>query len=102
MPHVVTDNCQNCRYTECVSVCPVACFHAGDDMLFIDPDGCIDCGGCVPVCPVNAIRDSYDLSPEQEKWLEANVEGAARSPLITAPLAPLPTAAARKAELGFC
>ena len=48
MPYVVTDLCNGCRYTECVSVCPVECFHIDDTMTYIDPTNCIDCGGCVP------------------------------------------------------
>ena len=48
MPYVVTDLCTGCRYTECVSVCPVECFHVDDTMTYIDPQNCIDCGGCVP------------------------------------------------------
>ncbi|WP_349294805.1 4Fe-4S binding protein (plasmid) [Thioclava sp. 'Guangxiensis'] len=101
MPHVVTDNCRNCRYTECVSVCPVACFHIGAEMLFIDPAGCIDCGGCVPVCPVGAIRDSFELGPEEDHWLAVNAEGAVGAPTITTPQPPLPTAESRRAELGL-
>ncbi|MGH9447272.1 MAG: 4Fe-4S binding protein, partial [Terriglobia bacterium] len=27
----------------------------------IDPDECIDCGACVPVCPVSAIFPTEDL-----------------------------------------
>ena len=43
MTHVVTDNCINCKHTDCVEVCPVDCFHAGPNFLVIDPDECIDC-----------------------------------------------------------
>ena len=38
MPHVVTEPCFNCKYTDCVVVCPCDCFHEGQSMLFIDPD----------------------------------------------------------------
>ncbi|MCA9705965.1 MAG: 4Fe-4S binding protein [Myxococcales bacterium] len=51
MTFVVTSNCQRCRFTDCVSVCPVECFHGDDTMLYIDPDECIDCGACVPARP---------------------------------------------------
>jgi ferredoxin len=51
MPHVVTDHCQACRYTECVALCPVDCFHGDGGRLYIDPEACIDCAACVPVCP---------------------------------------------------
>lgn len=101
MPHVVTDNCQRCRYTECVATCPVACFHADGDMLYIDPVVCIDCAACIPACPVQAIYSSYDMPPEKEHWTQINAERAATLPVISKTQAPLPTAEARKAELGF-
>ncbi|MFZ0650053.1 MAG: 4Fe-4S binding protein, partial [Pseudolabrys sp.] len=54
MPHVVTDNCHLCRFTDCVAVCPVECFHSDEERTYIDPDVCIDCGACIPACPVHA------------------------------------------------
>jgi ferredoxin len=35
--------------------------------LYIDPIECIDCGACVPVCPVSAIFALDDLP---EKWAD--------------------------------
>ena len=64
MTFVVTDNCKGCRFTDCVAVCPVDCFHGDGDMLYIDPGECIDCGACVPACPVDAIF-SLDETPHQ-------------------------------------
>lgn len=101
MTHVVTDACERCRYTECVAVCPVDCFHADAERLYIDPDVCIDCGACIPACPVRAIVDSFDLPPEQERWIAINAERCAALPLITEAQDPLPTADARRAELGL-
>ena len=73
MTFVVTDNCKGCRFTDCVAVCPVDCFHGDDDMLYIDPAECIDCGACVPACPVTAIYESIDATPSHQKDLvEAN------------------------------
>src|SRR5690606_8738229 len=46
MPFVVTENCIKCKYTDCVEVCPVDCFHEGPNFLVIDPDECIDCTLC--------------------------------------------------------
>jgi ferredoxin len=74
MTFVVTDNCQRCRFTDCVTVCPVACFHGDSEMLYIDNETCIDCGACVPVCPVHAIFEEYDLPEEQQKWIAINAE----------------------------
>ena len=72
MPYVVTENCQECRFTDCVEVCPVDCFYADDKMLYIHPDECIDCGACEPVCPVKAIF-AEDETPDQWKnFIEMN------------------------------
>ena len=101
MTHVVTDACHRCRYTECVAVCPVDCFHADADRLYIDPDVCIDCGACIPACPVHAIVDAFDLPADREMWLEVNADMCATLPLITEKEAALPTAEGRRAELGF-
>ena len=60
MSHIVTDNCHLCRFIDCVAVCPVECFHADDERTYIDPDVCIDCGACIPACPVRAIYDIID------------------------------------------
>ena len=69
MTTVVTDNCRGCRFTDCVSVCPVEAFHMDDEMLYINPDVCIDCSACVPECPVEAIiPDSQD----DGKFLDLN------------------------------
>ena len=60
MTHVVTEACIKCKYTDCVAVCPVDCFHEGANMLVIDPVECIDCGACVDVCPTEAIAMNDD------------------------------------------
>ncbi|MGH8473216.1 MAG: indolepyruvate ferredoxin oxidoreductase subunit alpha, partial [Gammaproteobacteria bacterium] len=60
MTTIVTDNCLLCRFTDCVTVCPVNCFHGDDEMLYIDPEVCIDCSACVPECPVHAIYEGED------------------------------------------
>ena len=73
MTHVVTEACINCKYTDCVDVCPVDCF------LTIDPDECIDCAVCIPECPVNAIYAEEDLPKDQLHMIQINAE-LARSP----------------------
>lgn len=55
MTHVVCEPCYDCKYTDCVAVCPVECFYQDEKMLYIHPDDCIDCEACVPECPVEAI-----------------------------------------------
>ena len=101
MPHVVTGNCDGCKFTDCVTVCPVDCFHEGETMLYIDPEECIDCGACIDECPVSAIYTEDDLPEAEKKWLAINAELAIRYPVITDKQDPLPGAEERKRELGF-
>ncbi len=101
MVHVVTDHCQACRYTECVSVCPVDCFHGSAERLYIDPDVCIDCAACVPMCPVKAISDSFDLVSGGDEWVELNRARSRELPVVDEKVAPLPGADERRQALGF-
>lgn len=101
MAVVVTDNCTDCKFTECVAVCPVSCFHQDDRMVYVDPDLCIDCQACLPVCPVNAIYDIADLPPEKVDWIEINATRSAQLDSISDRQDPLPGAAQRKQGLGF-
>lgn len=73
MTHLVTNNCIQCKYTDCVEVCPVDCFYEGPNFLAINPDECIDCGVCIPECPVNAIVEEHDLKDEEHSyWFDIN------------------------------
>lgn len=101
MTHVVTENCSSCRFTDCVTVCPVACFHGDEERLYIDPEACIDCGACIPACPINAVKEDFDLEPQQEEWIAINAERAPTRPVVRAKQVPLPGAEARRSELGF-
>ena len=103
MPYVVTENCVDCRFTDCVEVCPVDCFFADATMLYINPDECIDCGACEPACPVEAIYAVDDLPADQEKWVQINAEKSMSGELerITESTDPLPTAEAKRARLGL-
>ena len=81
MPFIITDPCIGTKDTSCVDVCPVDCIHPRKDepdfetasMLYIHPEECIDCGACVPACPVAAIYDGPDSTPaSQKEFIEAN------------------------------
>src|SRR4029078_10746877 len=73
MAYIICEPCVNTKDTACVDVCPVDCIHPRKDeaafataeMLYIHPDECIDCGACVPACPVEAI---FALDETPEKW----------------------------------
>ncbi len=93
MTYVVTENCIRCKYTDCVEVCPVDCFHEGPNFLVIDPDECIDCELCVPECPAEAIFAEDDLPKDQLQFIEINAELAQQWPVITERKDPLPDAA---------
>lgn len=71
MTYVVTENCIRCKYMDCVEVCPVDCFYAGENMLVINPHECIDCGVCEPECPAEAILPDTDSGATGE-WLKIN------------------------------
>lgn len=82
MTYVVVEACIRCKYTDCVEVCPVDCFHEGPNYLVIDPEECIDCSLCEPECPVDAICAEDDLPAEQQHFLALNAELSQRWPVI--------------------
>ena len=93
MTHVVTDNCIKCKHTDCVTVCPVDCFYEGPNFLVINPDECIDCGVCIPECPVNAIvMDDDTTVKDLPFWLTLNERLSKQWPNITEAKDPLPDA----------
>ena len=83
MAFVVTENCIKCKFTDCVDVCPVDCFHEGPNFLVIDPDECIDCTLCEPECPANAIFAEDELPEGQEIFKTLNAELSKKWPTIT-------------------
>ena len=80
MSYYITDPCIGTKDTACVDVCPVDCIHPRKDeaaflaatILFIDPDECIDCGACVPACPVVAIYAEDDVPESQRAFVQIN------------------------------
>ena len=91
MAYVIAEPCIGTKDAACVDACPVDCIHPKKDedkhatveMLYIDPVECIDCGACVPVCPVSAIFALDDLP---EKWIA--LHGKERRILRTLRLSP--------------
>jgi ferredoxin/flavodoxin---NADP+ reductase len=78
LTHVITQAC--CNDAACVPVCPADCIHpataaeglSSAEMLWIDPDECIDCGACTDVCPVDAIYPENELPEELKPFVEIN------------------------------
>ena len=88
MSYIITSPCVGVCDTACVNVCPVDCIHGPIDVtgsgaevkalkekenglkglqLYIDPETCIDCGACIPECPVDAIVASEAEVPENDR-----------------------------------
>ncbi len=86
MTHIIAEPCIGVKDRACVEVCPVDCIHPreeedkGEFMLFIDPNECIDCGLCVPECPVDAIFFEDDLPEKWAQYLEVNADYYKLSP----------------------
>jgi len=82
MAYVIAEPCIDVKDTACVDACPVDCIHprknesdfAGAAQLYIDPVECIDCGACVPVCPVSAIFALEDLPGKWKHYTRLNAD----------------------------
>ena len=82
MAHVIAQPCIGTKDTACVAVCPVDCIHPTKDepdfataeMLYIDPDTCIDCGLCVDECPVKAILRQDVVPTLWASFIEKNAQ----------------------------
>ena len=82
MTYVVTEACIGNKHTNCVDVCPVEAFREGPDMLFIDPEVCIDCNACVTECPERAIYPKSAVPAGQERFIALNAREAEVRPVI--------------------
>jgi ferredoxin len=89
MAHVVTSPCFGCKYTDCVVVCPCDCFYEGEQMLYISPDECIDCGACPSECPVSAIFHEDEVPEGWRDFIALNAEMAPKCPSIVVKQLPL-------------
>ena len=76
MAFVVCDPCRDCKYTDCVVVCPCDCFYQDDFQLYIDPEHCIDCEACVAECPVEAIFHDSNVPDQWTDYIQLNAERA--------------------------
>jgi len=77
MTYVITEPCIDVIDKSCVEVCPVDCIHfeeGTDRKLYIDPDECIDCGACEPVCPVTAIFAEDDVPDQWKEYTELDAK----------------------------
>jgi NAD-dependent dihydropyrimidine dehydrogenase PreA subunit len=74
MAYVIAEPCIDVKDRACVDECPVDCIYEGPRMLYIQPDECVDCDACVPVCPVTAIFTEDDVPAEWKQFVAVNAE----------------------------
>lgn len=72
MTHIITKACIGSKDQSCTEVCPVECIYEADQMLVIHPEECIDCGACIPECPVDAIFHEDDLPAASRPFVDVN------------------------------
>ena len=72
MASVVTESCVNCKYTDCVVVCPADCFYQDEKQLYIDPENCICCEACLTECPAEAIYNDDNVPPKWQSYVQLN------------------------------
>jgi len=77
MTYIIAEPCIGVKDLACVEVCPVDCIHPadgeGEDMLYIDPDECIDCAACEPVCPVTAVFEESEVPDFWAGYYDINI-----------------------------
>lgn len=76
MAYVIAEPCIGVKDKSCADVCPMDCIHGSsdDEMLYIDPEDCIDCGACVPVCPVKAIFEESKVPEKWKRYIQINAD----------------------------
>ena len=72
MTYIIAQPCVDVKDKSCIEECPVDCIYEGDRMLYIQPDECVDCGACEPVCPVEAIYYEDDVPSQWKEFSEVN------------------------------
>lgn len=88
MTYIIGEPCIGTKDTACVDACPVDCIHPKKDedgfeesqMLYINPEECIDCGACEPACPVTAIWPEDNVPDDQQKYIAMNYEYFGQTP----------------------
>ena len=74
MTYMIAEPCIDLKDRSCVDECPVDCIYEGGRKLYIQPDECVDCGACEPVCPVTAIFYEDDVPPEWKSYIAIEAE----------------------------
>ncbi|MBD0841727.1 MULTISPECIES: ferredoxin [unclassified Streptomyces] len=74
MAYVIAQPCVDLKDKACIDECPVDCIYEGPRKMYINPDECVDCGACEPVCPVESIFFEDDLPGEWSDFRTADAE----------------------------
>lgn len=76
MTYIIAEPCIDVKDKGCIDVCPMDCIHGTDQdrMLYIHPEDCIDCGACVPACPVDAIFPEADIPEQWKHYAQINTD----------------------------
>jgi NAD-dependent dihydropyrimidine dehydrogenase PreA subunit len=72
--YVIAEACVDVKDKACVEECPVDCIYEGERSLYINPEECVDCGACEPVCPVQAIFYEEDLPDGEQQYYDIAVK----------------------------
>ena len=72
MTYVIGAPCIDVTDRACVDECPVDCIYIGGRSAYINPDECIDCSACEPVCPAEAIFQADDALDDELPFIEDN------------------------------
>jgi ferredoxin len=74
LTYIIAEPCIDVKDKSCIEECPVDCIYEGTRMLYIQPDECVDCGACEPVCPVEAIYYEDDVPSQWKEYTKVNTE----------------------------
>jgi len=87
MAHVICEPCVDVMDKACVEVCPSDAIVEPQDtnlsederknMLYINPDECLDCGACEAECPVEAIFPEDEVPDKWQGYIEINANAFA-------------------------
>lgn len=78
MTYVITDSC--IKDSLCVEVCPIDCIHPKRDepgfeaatQMYVDSEGCNDCGAGIPACTSDSIHAIDDVPEDKKDFIEKN------------------------------
>ena len=76
MTYIIAEPCINVKDGDCIDVCPVDCIYTTEEanMMYINPEECIDCAACEPVCPVTAIFSEDAVPGDQQEFIAINYD----------------------------